>query len=342
LITSAVISYAQKTDKNNIDIEIEMSPRMLISKDKGVNIEVTNNYTELVNSRRAEVDKLKSEQANKGTGTKLLEHALKKRGYDPKNPTPESIFIPTLVGEELVPQIQVPGFTENNLAKGRIKIVFYPLEISNQTASSFYYQPLKADVTIVNDKGANIYQAQLGNIKGANTYNIPPTENLQESYFKAEAKAKKEAIDIINNLLKTEFGYVKLKDSRRFFDVKDKKHQYPEYHSTLEKIKSAMAYISIPSKKQEVEKLFQESINVWEQSIKELDKNNKDAKITKNIAAATYLNIAEANIWLHSFEKSESALAEYKLLDEDYSNAADDIKKLLADYSARYNSWVNY
>jgi hypothetical protein len=342
VVASMATAYAQKTDKNSFKYEIELTPKNLISKTKNVDIEISSNYSDLTESRKAEVEKLKAQEASKKLGTKMFEKAISNTVFDPKNPTAESIFVPTLVGEETVIRIKVPGFTENNSSQGKIKIVFHSLRIINETTASFDYTPLLADVTIINDKGVTIYSGVIGEIKGAINYTIPTGEKRQASYMKAEQKAKDETIEMINKMLKDDFGYLSLKDERVFFDIKDKKFQYPEMHLALEKVKTALTYINIDSKKQEVENLFKDALKIWEDAIKTVDKQSKDAKINKDNAAALYLNIAEANIWLHDFEKSKIAIAEHKLLGEDYSKTLSNEEKFLTDYSTRFNSWTNY
>ncbi len=342
LLVATVVSYAQKTEKTSVDIETELTPRNLISKTRKVDIEVSSNYTALVDERNAELFKLKDEQAKKGLGRKVFEKSLTYTVFDPKNPTAESIFVPTLIGEEFTSQFKVPGYTEDNSSNGKIKIIFSALRIFNQTDKEFSYVPLLADVVITNDKGVNIYTGIIGDIKGSLTYKIAIGEKLQGSYINAEKAARLETIAMINKMLTDNFGFLKMKGERSFFDIKDKKIQYPEMHTALEKVTAGLTYIKIESKKTEAENLIKEAIAIWEDAVKSLDKQNKDAKINKNNGAAIYLNIAEASIWMHDFDKSRVALAEYKLLDEDYSRAFNKTEIFLEDYSKRYESWVSY
>jgi len=221
-------------------------------------------------------------------------------------------------------------------------VVFYPMEISKMEAAQFYYSPLKADVTIINDKGETIYGGSFGAIKGAYTYAITSSEKLEDSYKKAEVKAKEETLRQINVFLKEEYGYVKMKDDRSFFDIKDKKHTYPEYHTALEKVRSAFPFANVPSKKAAFETSLKEAIAIWEESLTHLDKTNKDAKINKEVAAITYLNIAEANIWLNQFDKAKEALGGYKALDEDYNKAYNKVSSFSDDYAKRYTAYTTY
>lgn len=342
LAAIAISAGAQKTSKVSVDYELTMYPRNLISKDNSVNVVVESNYTALVEERKAQFTKLSDEESKKSTGKKVFEKALSKTVFDPNNPTAESVIIPTLVGEETASSVKIEGLTENNSAKGIIKLVFYPMEVSSITSASFNYVPLRVDVTITNDKGVKIYDGVLGVIKGAHTYSLAGSESYKAGYFKAESKAKDESLAQVNDFLKKEYAYLKMKDDRRFYDVSDKKQQYPEYHTAVEKVKSAFAYLTVESKKAEREAALKEAVALWQESLKQLDKSNKDARINKDIAAATYLNIAEASIWLNEFDKSKEALAEYKILDEDYSKTESAIIKFHEEYSKRYNAYNLY
>ena len=73
-----------------------------------------------------------------------------------------------------------------------------------------------------------------------------------------------------------------------------------------------------------------------------LDKNNKDAKINKYVAAATTLNLAVAYAWLKDFNKAYDFLEDHKALDENYDNTYNADLKFIKNYSERYNKFSKY
>ena len=328
---------AQKPEKVNVAYQTSMYPQTLISKDNVVNIEISSNYQELIDERKAEAQAIRDEKASRGTGERITRVIV---GVSERNP--DDIFIPTLVGEESVSAIKVPGYTESNDAAGTIKLVFSPIEISTETSASFLYKPLKASVTITNDKGNKCFEGVLGESSSSITYTKSSYEKRQEAYRKAEDRAKSKSFEMINSYLAKNYGYSQVSSSRRFYDIKDKAYQYPEYHKAMDKVKTAFAYFSVPSKKDVKETSLKEAIEIWEEAVQGLNKADKKARINSEVGAATYLNIAEAYIWLNEFDKAREALVQCGLTDKGYVKTANGVRSFLEDYVKRYEAYINY
>jgi tetratricopeptide (TPR) repeat protein len=341
LLTAAALAAganAQKPEKVDVDYQMSRYPLTLISKDNVVDIEISSSYQELIDARKAEVQAIKDEKASRGTGERVA-RVLVGISDDKK---PEDVFIPTLVGEESVSAIKVPGYTESKEAKGKITLVFSPMEISGETSASFLYKPLKSSIVITNDKGNKCYEGVLGETNSSITYSKGSFENRQEAYRKAEDRAKTESFKIINGYLAQNYGYTQVNSRRRFYDVKDKKQQYPEYHKAIEKVKVAFAYFSVPSKKEVKETSLKEAIGIWEEALKELNKSDKKARINSEVGAVTYINLAEAYLCLHEFDKAREALVECGLLSKKYGKAAILVRSFLEDYVKRYETYMSY
>ena len=153
---------------------------------------------------------------------------------------------------------------------------------------------------------------------------------------------KNQAIKNLNAWLSKYYGFNLQKDERSFFDIKDKKQTYPEYHQAMEKVKTAFVYCNMADKQELMATNLKEAIALWETALKDFDKTNKTARINPDIAAATYLNLAEAYIWTKNFDKATECLASYKVLDQDYSRAYSNKVDFLKDYSSRYTKYLNY
>ena len=345
---------AQKTDKTKIDYEVEMMPLDIISKEKKFDVFIEYDYaakTEAANAEVAEnkeaAAKEKEEYEKKSLGEKMAKKVL----LGESKPTGKffnQTFIPTLFPVEGVKgAINIPGYNKLTGAKGSIHVMFFEMSYSlDQTQTKITYYPLKMVLTVTNDKGEVSFQGEVPNNSTALSYTAKTSVELGNSYLSTlkgcETDAKNMAVKNLNAYLKTNYGYNMVKDERSFFDVKDKKMTYPEYHEAFEKVKMAFIYCNMPSKQAEMATKLKEAITAWETSLKEYDKANKEGRINSDIAAATYLNIAEASIWVKDFDKSIEALANYKLTGEDYSRAYNDKTAFLKDYSARYNKWTNY
>ncbi len=343
----SIASYAQKPDKTDVKFKIDFFPKEIISKEKLVNIAVSSNYQDLIAEREAEIQAMndeiqaiKDEKANRSTTEKVANLFLG-GGNEKKAPDPSTIYVPRLIGEETTAAFNIPGYTENNEVKGKVEIVFSPMNASGISASSFSYKPLLANVTVTNDKGQKCYEGVLGATSTNMTY-LKGFDSWSEAYRKAEENAKNETVKVINKYLTDNFAYTTHSGERRFYDIKDKKQQYPEYHTAIEKVKMAFAYFSVPSKAAAKNEALKEAITIWENALKDLDKNDKNARISKEVAAVTYLNIAEAYIWLNEFDKSREALAECILVDDDYTKESNKVTSFLNLYSERYNKYMSY
>ncbi len=345
---------AQKTDKTKIDFEVEMLPLEIISKEKKFDVIIEYDYKAKTEAANAEVQankdaaaKEKEDYEKKSLGQKMANKVLLGESK-PSGKFSNQNFIPTIFPEDGVRgSINIPGYTKATGAKGTVSVMFFELSFSlDQTQTKITYYPLKIVLTVTNDKGEVSFQGDLPSNITAIVYTATSSTALGNSYLSTlkgcETDAKNQAIKNLNEYLKHNYGFNLLKDERPFFDVKDKKMTYPEYHEAFEKVKTAFIYCNVASKQADMVTKLKESITIWENSLKELDKNNKDARINADIAAATYLNIAEASIWIKDFDKSIEALASYKLLDEDYSRTYNNVSAFLKDYSARYNKYMSY
>lgn len=358
ILTSLLLSFtsifAQKTDKTKIDYELEMYPIELISKEKKVDVIIDYTYKSKVEESNSEIAERKDQAARdkeeydkKSYGEKLL--ATKVMGEArPTGVYNNNSFIPTLFPEDAVKaQVVVPGYTKVKGSKGSITILFSELSYTvDPTKTKINYNPLQVVLTIVNDKGATVYSGSVpNNWITRSTNSVTPSDlekNMISTLKGAEASAKNLAIENINTYLKINYGYNTVKNDRTFFDVKDKKQSYPECHEAIEKVKNAFVYVNTSDKQDVMISKLKDAIAIWEKSLAELDKSNKDARINKDVAAALYLNIAEASIWTKEFDKAYEALANHKALDEDYSRTYKDVSEFLKDYSTRYNKYKQY
>lgn len=354
LVFAASITFAQKTDKVKVDYELEMFPVELISKDKKTDILVDYAYRSKVETatsetaaKKEQAAKDKEEYDKKNFGEKLLQTKVLGEAK-PSGVYYNNAFMPTLFPEDVIKgQITVPGYIKTPGSKGSVTILFSELTYTvDPSKTKINYKPLDVTLTILNDKGATVFSGGIPGSYGTQTTNSVTPNDLEKNMVStlkgAETNAKNIAINNINTYLKINYGYNVVKNDRPFFDVKDKKQSYPECHEAIEKVKNAFVYVNMPAKQDMMATKLKEAIAIWEKDLTELDKANKDARINADVAAALYLNIAEASIWTKDFDKAYEALAKHKALDQDYSRAYKDISDFLKDYSSRYNKYTQY
>lgn len=357
LIISSIITlgaYAQKTDKVKVKYEFDMYPLETISKDKYVDVNVSLDYVEKVEAANADIaakqEKARQDKENyekKNFGEKLLD----KKVLGETKPTGAYVnndFIPTLFPtSDIEAMINIPGFTKKDGTACIVNATFseFVYRINTDRTAVTYY-PMKVSLSVINDKGVSVYQGDLPNNNASTTFSATGSNNLNGNYLLTmktiETKAKNEAVANLNNYLKINYGFNLVKDDCPFFDVKDKKHQYPDYHEAIQKLETAFISVNVPERQEKFASTLRECITIWETNYKQLDKNDKNAKINKDVAAATTINLALAYTWLKEFDKAYDYLTEHKALGEDYDRAYNDVSKFLKDYNTRYNKYSKY
>ena len=352
-LTLCLSGFAQKTDKVKVDYELDMLPMELISKDKKFEVIVAYDYQERTEAALDEIAKAKEDAAKekeeydkKSAGEKFGRKMLGEE--KPTGRYNDNSFIPTVFPEEGIKGlVNIPGYSKISGSKGSVHVMFFEFSYTlDPTQTKISYYPLKIVVTTTNDKGQVVYQGDLPGYTLPTSYTATNAAALSKSMLNTlkslEADAKNQAIKNLNAWLSKNYGFNLQKDERSFFDVKDKKQTYPEYHQAMEKVKTAFVYCNMADKQELMATNLKEAITIWETALKDFDKTNKAARINADIAAATYLNLAEANIWVKNFDKASEYLAAYKVLDQDYSRAYSSKVDFLKDYSSRYNKYQSY
>lgn len=336
---------AQKTDKQSIKYEFDMYPLETISKDKVVDINVFLDYTEKSKAKLAEVEakkeeakKDKEDYSKKKFGEKLFDKAVLGNSK-PSGQFNNNEFIPELFDiSTMETAININNFSKKEGSNCVVNATFSEFKYTI-LGSTINYYPNKVVLSVNNDKGVNVYSGDLPNNSTSMTY----IGTISLSNIKTiETRAKDMAIQNLNTFLNQTYGFNLIKDWAYFFDIKDKKFDYPDYHEAINKIESAFLSVNNPERQEKFTSLLKESIQIWENNLKLLDKNNKDAKINKYVAAATTLNLAVAYAWLKDFNKAYDFLEDHKALDENYDNTYNADLKFIKNYSERYNKFSKY
>lgn len=307
LIFPATLLTAQKTVKNTIEFSKDMLPLEVLSKTKKVNVIVSCDYA-------TTMERWKKEN---------------------RRETFNLVF-----GEETEAEILIPGYEKDKTARDTVRITFSQLSYAaGTTAGTHGYEPLKSQVKVNNDKGTIIHDAAVTDTKKTD-YSPGLIDNFQKTINKMDVLAKNKAVTQINLFLKSHYGYNTIPYELPFFDVKDKKQSYPDYHTAMEKTRTAFSVIN--TNFDAFSASIKEAISIWEAALKEFDETNKEARINKDVAAGTYLNLATAYTWLNEFDKAQRAFSEYKHLDEKYPMAEARLKVLMEDNQKRYDNNRNY
>ncbi|UTW63993.1 hypothetical protein KFE98_07590 [bacterium SCSIO 12741] len=144
-------------------------------------------------------------------------------------------------------------------------------------------------------------------------------------------------VDIISAHLNDMHGKPQTKRSAKIITVKDKKVDYSEYSWAFEK--AFAGYHSILSSPEEAKTNLSEAVKIWEEALKEVDPDNKKARINKKVAAATHFNCAEAYCWLNDYSKALYHMTKIKTYDvKKYEKQIASLKAFIDDHKARYEA----
>jgi hypothetical protein len=343
------VSYAnaQKSDRQSIKYEFEMYPLETISKEKVVDINVSLDYLEKAQAALADIEAKKAQAKNekdeydkKKLGAKFMEKTLLGNGK-PSGVFNSNEFIPTIYeSSTLESAININGFTKKEGVGSVVNATFSEFKYTvGANGNSVTYYPNRIGLSINNDKGVNVFNGDLPNNATALTYSGNVNLNAIKSL---ELEAKNKALANLNTYLNATYGFNLIKDEALFFDIKDKKFEYPDYHQAMQKIETAFISVNNPERQEKFTGVLKECIQIWETNLKALDKADKNAKINKYVAAATTLNLAVAYAWLKDFNKAYDNLEEHKALDEDYDNTYKAVMKFVKNYNDRYTKYNKY
>ena len=343
------VSYAnaQKSDRQSIKYEFEMYPLETISKEKVVDINVTLDYLEKAQAALADIEAKKAQAKNekeeydkKKFGEKFMEKKILGNAK-PTGVYNSNEFIPTIYeSATLESAININGFTKKEGIASVVNVTFSEFKYTiGANGASITYYPNRIGLSVNNDKGVNVFNGDVPNNATAMTYSGNVNLNAVKSL---EIEAKNKAIANLNTFLNATYGFNLIKDETLFFDIKDKKFEYPDYHEAIKKIETAFISVNNPERQEKFTTILKECIAIWETNLKALVKADKNAKINKNVAAATTLNLAVAYAWLKDFNKAYDNLEEHKALDEDYDNTYKADMKFVKNYSDRYTKYNKY
>jgi hypothetical protein len=115
-----------------------------------------------------------------------------------------------------------------------------------------------------------------------------------------------ENMDLINGWMTNQYGYPVATRRIEVYSVKTSKDfDYSDFQNAYTIMESALLMLAYPEQKGDANAKFREAIAIWQNALKESSTSNKKARVDKTVTAATYINLAEAYIWLSDFSNAE-------------------------------------
>lgn len=117
---------------------------------------------------------------------------------------------------------------------------------------------------------------------------------------------------------------------------KFKKYTYNEYEDALPHALSGYKNMYLENTKSISS--FNKAINVWEKILEQYEPNNKKARINREVAFYTMLNIGEAYMWINNYDKADEYFSKMEATMPDWRNnkRLTDSKNRLQDRKERF------
>lgn len=166
------------------------------------------------------------------------------------------------------------------------------------TYISRYKQPIK--LTVESSVNGILYDDV---IPESMKYYSRSTSNLPD---RAEMKrfALNDLLGFTNTFINDRWGKSKITWTTSVALIeKYKKYRYPEFEEALPHAISGYNNLYLDPNKSVSS--FNKAINIWEKVLEQYDPNNKKARINREVAWYTMLNLGEAYLWINNFEKAD-------------------------------------
>jgi predicted metalloprotease len=158
---------------------------------------------------------------------------------------------------------------------------------------------------------------------------MPGKESMEKALGESNLKL---AAEWLNN----QYGIVPVRREITIRNPEDKKVDYGDF---LEAYYTAQeGYEKLESDEAKGIAKLQAAIALWQAALKELDMDDKKARINKKVAPDLYLNLIEACIFAHEFETAEELISATRRLDfakRDMDDIAA-LKEFLEDFRVRF------
>lgn len=120
----------------------------------------------------------------------------------------------------------------------------------------------------------------------------------------AQEKAVIDNLKLVNEMINSNYGYVKMARSFSVIYV-DEKANYDDLKEAMNHAKNGYLQIGNTATFEQGADLLRRAINIWETALKESNIKNKKARIDEDVTEALIMNLAEANAWLNDFTKAQ-------------------------------------
>ncbi|MES2656937.1 MAG: hypothetical protein V4620_15175 [Bacteroidota bacterium] len=163
-------------------------------------------------------------------------------------------------------------------------------------------------------------------------------KNKEAILSSLEEKAVMESIKGANLLLNDYHALKKVKHESDIWVAEGKKYNYTDYITAFETASQAYVLLKNDAEKKESKAKLVQSIALWQTAFSQADLKDKKARVNREIAGATLLNIAEAQMWSDQYDEARITLTKLNGMDMKgkEKRQSESISKMIEELEPRY------
>lgn len=163
-------------------------------------------------------------------------------------------------------------------------------------------------------------------------------KNKEAILYSLEEKAVMESMRGVNVLLNDYHALKKVKHESDIWVAEGKKYDYSDYTTAFETASQAYLLLKNDAEKKESKAKLVQSIGLWQTAFSQADLKDKKARINREIAGVTLLNIAEAQMWSDQYDEARATLTKLNGMDMKGKERrqSEAISKMIEELEPRY------
>jgi hypothetical protein len=165
-------------------------------------------------------------------------------------------------------------------------------------------------------------------------------ERNRENILKdLDEQLTKSNLQLIHDLLNSEFGYAKTDRTTKVCWAKGNKFNYDDLYNAYENAVAGYSILDDGIEKDDAQEEIQKAIDIWENVVESYDPKQKKDRLTDKIISGIHYNLAEAYIWMDDYINAQKHLNRIELLNVNkFEKMAAELQKFLNDQKNRYNA----
>lgn len=300
-------------------------------------------YAKQVAEIKAQYEQRLAEYNKQSLGSKMLNKGMLNEGkpvltipYPPQKTAPQPPLLRPVVDKNAVAgNLRLPGYTRGTTNAASITVTLYGLEAGepkrDDSGASFmsgastpgtptyvtdYRYPVGVKVEVPG-QGVVLEETIPATAEYKQMRSPSPSLGSPEQRKLAldplELKLRDDNIKLAQQYLESQFGITQVPRTTVLYTVEPKKMTYDEYPPALES--ALVGYKKLGEGPEDARPYFVTALTQWDKALAEAKPSDSKARINGDIAIVTYLDAAEAAIWVGELPRADGYLMKLNTLD---------------------------